>query len=52
MQRREDKRRKSKKKRREKEQPCHPVLMYKCVCLTVGVCKLKHKFNIKQNVSF
>ena len=51
MQRREDKRRK-RKKEIEKERPSYPVLMYKCVCLTVGVCKLKHTFNIKRNVSF
>jgi len=26
------------KREKEEERPRHPVLMYKCVCLTVGVC--------------
>ena len=40
------------KKEEKKERSRNPVLMYKCVCLTVGFCKLKHDFNIKRNVSF
>ena len=49
MQRREDKRERVTQRRTTSR---HPVLMHKCVCLTEGVCKLKHIFNIKRNVSF
>jgi len=41
-----------KRNKKKEERPRHTDLMYKCVCLTVGVCKLKHTFNIKRNVSF
>ena len=40
------------KKEEKKERSRNPVLMYECVCLTEGVCKLKHNFNFKRNVSF
>ena len=36
----------------EEERPRHPVPMYTCVCLTVGVCKLEYTFTIKRDLSF
>jgi len=42
--------RKKEKRKEKEERPHHPVLMYKCICLKVGACKMKHTFNIKRNI--